>query len=110
MSLKLEATTASVVVQLLEFLGELPSTPPTVAAEAHERAADLEELLPPLPRQQGPGARVHRGSVELDVVSGTAIAGLLELLAGLPSTPPSVIEDARAHSEALWERLPSGGE
>lgn len=110
MSLTLEATTASVVVQLLEFLGELPSTPATVAAEAHERAADLEEMLPPLPRQQGPGARLHRGTVELDLVPATAIAGLLELLSGLPSTPPAVIEDARALSEALWARLPASEE
>lgn len=105
MTLTVEAGVATGIVQLLELLSELPSTPETVRQEAQEYAWSLEELLPPHPRQPGPGARQRGGVVELEQVPATQIAGLLELLAGMPSTPPTMTEEARAHSERLWAAL-----
>lgn len=105
MTLTVEAGVATGIVQLLELLSELPSTPETVRKEAQEQAWSLEELLPAHPRQPGPGARQRGGVVELGQVPATRIAGLLELLAGMPSTPPVVTEEARGHSERLWSAL-----
>lgn len=88
------------VANLLAMLAELPSTPEPVADEARQRAADLEEALP-VP---------HRGRAleapEIDVLEATAIAGLLELLAELPSTPEPVGDDARQYAAEIWETLP----
>lgn len=88
------------VANLLAMLAELPSTPEPVAEEASKRAADLEEALP-VP---------HRGRAleapEIEVVEATALAGLLELLAGLPSTPEPVGDDARRYAAEIWETLP----
>jgi hypothetical protein len=104
-TLTLTAATANVVAQLLEFLSGLPSTPDIIAAEAHEHAAHLEEALPPPRRHPRPGARSLEGVVVLEQVPATAIAGMLELLAELPSTPPAVADEARAHAERFWNRL-----
>jgi hypothetical protein len=104
-SLTLTAGTASVLAQLLDFLAELPSTPDLIRSEARERAGSIEEALPPARPQPHAGARQRGGVVVLERVPATAIAGLLELLAELPSTPPSVAEEARAHSERLWDEL-----
>lgn len=103
--LTMEAGTASVVAQLLEFLAGLPSTPGFVADEARQHASALEEALPSRRRQSQPGARSISGVVELGEASATAIAGLLDLLAGLPSTPPAVTDEARAHAERIWDGL-----
>lgn len=103
--LTMEAGTASVVAQLLEFLAGLPSTPGFVASEARQHASELEEALPSRRRQSQPGARSISGVVELGASSATAIAGLLDLLAGLPSTPPAVKDEARAHAERIWDGL-----
>lgn len=103
--LTMEAGTASVVAQLLEFLAGLPSTPAFVAEEARQHASSLEEALPSQRRQSGPGMRYPTGVVELEQPSATAIAGLLDLLAGLPSTPPAVTDEARAHAERIWDAL-----
>jgi hypothetical protein len=35
-------------------------------------------------------------------LAATGIAGLLELLSGMPSTPPGVADDALAQADALW--------
>lgn len=105
MSLTLSAGTASVLAQLLEFLAGLPSTPDMIRSEARERAGTLEEALPPTRPQPQAGARQRGGVVVLDYVPATAIAGLLELLAELPSTPPTVADEARAHAERLWTDL-----
>ncbi len=105
MSLTLNAGTVSVLAQLLDFLAGLPSTPDIIRSEARERAGTLEEALPRTRPQPHAGARQRSGVVVLDQVPATAIAGLLELLAELPSTPPSVADEARAHSERLWEEL-----
>lgn len=106
----MNAGTASVVAQLLEFLAGLPSTPDIIRTEARERAGSLEEALPPARPQPQPGARQRSGVVVLERVPATAIAGLLELLAELPSTPPAVADEARAHSERLWGELSSPAE
>jgi hypothetical protein len=103
--LTMEAGTASVVAQLLEFLAELPSTPGFVAQEAREHASSLEEALPVQRRQAQAGARHRSGVVRLEQAPATAIAGLLDLLAGLPSTPPVVTDEARAHAERIWQAL-----
>lgn len=88
------------VANLLAMLAELPSTPESIADEASQRAAELEEILP-VP---------HRGRAmeapKLEVVAATAIAGLLELLAGIPSTPEPVGDDARRYAAEIWETLP----
>jgi hypothetical protein len=108
-SLTLTSGTASVLAQLLGFLADLPSTPEFIAKEARDRAGMLEEALPPARPQPDAGARYRGGTIDLDQVPATAIAGLLELLAELPSTPPAVADEARAHSERLWNELtPSG--
>lgn len=91
------------VANLLAMLAELPSTPDEIADEARERSADLEEILP-IP---------HRGRAleapEVEVVAATAIAGLLELLSEMPSTPEPIGDDARRYAGEIWERLPSTG-
>lgn len=104
-TLTLEAGTATVVAQLLGLLAELPSTPEFIAHEAYEHAGTLEEALPVPRRQHDPGARHVGGTITLQQVRATAIAGLLELLAELPSTPPAISDEARAHAETLWAAL-----
>jgi len=104
-SLTLTAGSASVLAQLLWFLAGLPSTPQPIAVEARERAGSLEAVIPPMRPHPQPGARGRSGVVMLEQVPATAIAGLLELLAELPTTPPTVADEARAHSERLWTKL-----
>lgn len=104
-TLTVSAGTAKVVVELLELLSDLPSTPQIVRHEAREHAASLEERMPVRPRQTAPGARDPGGPVELEPVAVTAIAGMLDLLAGLPSTPPAVSDEARSHAEAFWDAV-----
>lgn len=89
------------IANLLAMLADLPSTPEQIAAEARQRAAELEECLP-VP---------HRGraveSPHIEVLPATAIAGLLDLLGELPSTPEPVAEDARRHAAEIWATLPA---
>lgn len=88
------------IANLLAVLADLPSTPEPIADEARRAAAELEEHLP-VP---------HRGRAgdvpEIAVVPATVIAGLLDLLGELPSTPPPVAQDARRHAAEIWEALP----
>jgi len=105
MTLRVEAGVATAIVQLLELLSELPSTPESVRKEAQEYAWSLEERVPAHPRQPHAGARQRGGVVVVEQVPATQIAGLLELLAGMPSTPPVVTDEARTHSERLWSAL-----
>lgn len=89
------------IANLLAMLADLPSTPEPIADEARQRAADLEECLP-VP---------HRGraaeSPQIDVLPATAIAGLLDLLSELPSTPEPIADDARRHAAEIWDTLPA---
>ncbi len=105
MGVTLEAGAASVVVDLLALLSDLPSTPDIVREEARDHVALIEERTPARHRHFEAGARSPGMPVELEPVQVTAIAGLLDLLAGLPSTPPAVIDDARSHAERLWNAL-----
>lgn len=99
--IELSPGSAREVANLLAMLADLPSTPDHVAGEARQRAAELEEFLP-VP---------HRGraieAARIDVVPATAIAGLLDLLGELPSTPEPVAEDARRHADEIWDALPA---
>lgn len=88
------------IANLLAVLADLPSTPEPIADEARRSAAELEEHLP-VP---------HRGRTsdvpEIAVVPATVIAGLLDLLGELPSTPEPLAQDARRHAAEIWEALP----
>ncbi|HWB73009.1 MAG TPA: hypothetical protein VG452_12415 [Egibacteraceae bacterium] len=105
MAITLDVGTATVVTQLLGLLADQPSPPAMVAKEARQHMGSLEELLPPPSRHQHAGERMRLGTVTIETVPATGVAGLLELLGELPSTPPAVAEDARHHAEALWEAL-----
>lgn len=107
MAVTLKAGTASVVVDLLALLSDLPSTPDVVRDEARDHVALIEEHTPVRQRHLQAGARAPGEPVELEPLAVTAIAGLLDLLAGLPSTPPAVVEDARSYAERLWEAVQS---
>ncbi|MEX0659321.1 MAG: hypothetical protein WD080_09335 [Egibacteraceae bacterium] len=100
-TIALSPGSAREIANLLAMFADLPSTPEPVAEEARRRAADLEECLP-VP---------HRGrtaeSPEIEVVAATAIAGLLDLLGELPSTPEPVADDARRHAADMWAALPA---
>lgn len=105
MVVTLEAGTASSIAQLLDFLSQIPGTPDFVKQEAREHSGCLEELLPAQHAQMGPGARAMTGEVRMEEVAATAIAGMLDLLAGMPSTPPPIMDEARARAETLWRSL-----
>jgi hypothetical protein len=107
----LDAASLSSIVQLLLVLAETPSTPRPIADEAHELLVQLQEAIPPQPHHWEPGARGYgAGAVEVEEHLATAAAGLLELLSGMPSTPPSVAEEAGRHGAALWELAESADE
>lgn len=91
---------ATVTERLLELLSDLPSTPHEIALEARERASVIAQQLPPRPGRTPVQTPLRLPRHEL-----VGIAGLLELLAEMPSTPPSVAEEARGHVEALWAQV-----
>lgn len=107
--IELEANSARGIVRLLELLAEVPSTPAPVAEEAFERAGTLSERLPEQPRQPEAGGRPLQGVVILERPTATAIAGLLDLLGGLPSTSPAMASEATEHGELLWGQLTDSG-
>lgn len=89
------------VADLLELLGDLPSTPEMLAAVSTARAGDLTRLLP-----AGGGMTMQgHGSVDLSASLVASVAGLLQHLGGLNSTPPVVADDAASWAGQLWERL-----
>ncbi len=100
MAVTLDPAAATVASRLLSLLSELPSTPAEVAAEARDRGAIIEAQLPV--RSAGQHAMP---AVELDDHELIAIAGLLDLLSEMPSTPPDVAADATDHAALLWTRL-----
>lgn len=87
------------IARMLDLLAELPSTPKEIAGEAAARAGSVHASIP----------RRHRlaaaPAVKLDRYDAVAIAGLLELLAEMPSTPPFVAEDAGRLAAETWRRL-----
>lgn len=98
----LEGGAARIVVGLLELLADLPSTPREIRDEARERAFELGAAMPSPPKRPAAGGRLPMASVTIDVVAATGVAGLLELLAEMPSTPPDVATDARHHAQSVW--------
>lgn len=101
-SVSLDGRLATVVVDLLSMMAEAPSTPGGLREEVEERAEELGFAIPALPHQWQPGQRRAPEPTEVDTVTATGIAGMLELLAELPSTPPHVADEARQHAETIW--------
>lgn len=100
--LPLEASAARALADLLELLGEVPSTPPILAHVSTAGAADISRLLP---IGGGLGAPPGPSTIDVSASSLAAVAGLLERFGELPSTPPVVADDARDWASRLWERL-----
>jgi len=96
---------ARAIAHMLGLLVDLPSTPDMVADAARDLLAGLEERIPPQGRTQS-WETARSGEVELSIDEASAVAELLELLGEMPSTPPSVADDARMQAATLWERLP----
>jgi hypothetical protein len=100
--IELDGRTATMVADLLTMLADAPSTPGQLRPEVEERAEELGVAIPVLPHQWSPGQRRTPDPAHLDVVTATGIAGMLELLAELPSTPPNIVDEAREHAESIW--------
>jgi hypothetical protein len=98
----LDGRTATLVADLLTLLAETPSTPGQLRDEVEERAEELGMAIPVLPHQWSAGQRRAPDPAHLDLVTATGIAGMLELLAELPSTPPDIADDARGHAQTIW--------
>lgn len=101
----LEGGAALRVCELLDLLAELSSTPQMIAGEARSRARGLVGLMPVPAHQREAGERPPVDPVTMDRLSATGIAGLLELAAGLPSTPPDVADDAMDWADLVWGLL-----
>lgn len=100
-----DGTQAMRTAELLELLAELPSTPTLVAEEARYRAAELSWTLPDPHVRHEPGERLPMSPVGVDVLAATGMAGLLDLLAGMPSTPPALADEAMDQADLLWTVL-----
>lgn len=96
---------AARLTELLETLAELPSTPSLVGEEARYRASELSWVIPPPHGHRESGTRPPTGPIVLDRLAVTGIAGLLDLLSGMPSTPPGVADEALAQADVLWRLL-----
>ena len=101
----LEGGAALRVSTILEFLAESPSTPEFIAGEARSRARRLVGAMPVPAHHREAGPRPPAEPVVLDRLSMTGVAGLLELAAGMPSTPPDVADDAMDWADNLWGLL-----
>lgn len=113
---QLDERVSAAASRLLATFAELPSTPDTIATTAAGAARDLalEIPLPPgvligIPPAH---ARDQAPTLEADRTVVVRSAGLLQALAGMPSTPPDLRDEAGAMAEALWDVLaeePDGG-
>jgi hypothetical protein len=98
-----DAASLSSIVTLLMVLAETPSTPQPMAEEARRRLVELQDQIPVQPHQWEAGARGHGiAAVQIEGTLATAAASLLDLLSGMPSTPPTVAEEAGRHAATLW--------
>lgn len=97
------------VTTILDFLAESPSTPELIAGEARSRARRLVGAMPVPAHHREAGPRPPAEPVVLDRLSLTGVAGLLELAAGMPSTPPEIADDALDSADALWGLLTAHG-
>ncbi len=104
-TVRLDGRLATQVADLLSLLAAAPSTPGGLRDEVEERAEEMGFAIPTLPHQWQPGQRRTPDPAELDTPTATGIAGMLELLAELPSTPPHVADEARQHAESIWALL-----
>jgi len=84
------------------MLAELPSTPSLVAEEARYRASELSWALPEPTAHLGRGERHATGPVVLGELVSTGLAALLDLLSGMPSTPPDIATEAQEQADAIW--------
>lgn len=99
------------VAELLGQLGEMPSTPSEIAAEAHERAAELVSRLPRPEHHFSAGSREHANvAVEVEHTVAVRVASLLELLSEMPSTPPGVTDSAEIYAALLWSLVPGASD
>lgn len=101
----LEGGAALRVSNILDFLAESPSTPELIAGEARSRARRLVGAMPVPAHHREAGQRPPVEPVVLDRLSVTGVAGLLELAAGMPSTPPDIADDALGWADELWALL-----
>lgn len=93
---------AARVMELLQMLAELPSTPSLVAEEARYRASELSWALPEPTAHLGRGERHATGPVVLGELVSTGLAALLDLLSGMPSTPPDIAAEAQEQADTIW--------
>lgn len=100
--------TAARVTELLELLAELPSTPSLVAEEARYRASELSWALPEHITHLGRGERHATGPVVLGELASTGLAALLDLLSGMPSTPPDIAAEAQEKAHDIWGLIRGG--
>jgi hypothetical protein len=99
--------TAARITELLQMLAELPSTPSLVAEEARYRASELSWALPEPATHLGRGERQPTGPVVLGELVSTGLAALLDLLSGMPSTPPDIAAEAQEQADAIWGLIAS---
>lgn len=99
--------TAARITELLQMLAELPSTPSLVAEEARYRASELSWALPEHATHLGRGERQPTGPVVLGELVSTGLAALLDLLSGMPSTPPDIAAEAQEQADAIWGLIAS---
>lgn len=104
MSVSLSAGTGRAITTILEMIVELPSTPAFVAMGARRHVGDIAVKLPEVHHRE-PGERTVSEAIELDTDTASAVAELLEVFAEMPSTPPTVSDDARQQAQKLWAQL-----
>lgn len=100
--------TAATAARLLTMFAELPSTPPEIAERAACEARQLSLGIPFPSHSVTPGTHRHGvapTSVPLERGAVTSSAGLLGLLAAMPSTPPDLRAEAEEAAETLWDAL-----
>jgi hypothetical protein len=107
--MELDTASARHIVELLELLTELPSTPAMVA-EGSRRYIELIEAQLPMPHapQEWAGHRRPQGIVMLDVDAALAVIELLDLFTQLPSTPPALAADVQQWSARMRQLQDAG--
>ncbi len=103
--MELDVTAARHIVEVLQLLAELPSTPAIVAEGARHHLALIDAQLPtPHARQEWERDRPPVTSVLLDADATLAVIELLDMFAQMPSTPPTVATDAQQLAAAIRQR------
>ncbi len=95
-AIELDVTAARHIVEVLELLAELPSTPAIAAEGARHHVGLIEAQLPtPHSPQEWDRERPPVTTISLDQDATSAIIELLDLFAQMPSTPPAMATDAQ---------------